>query len=1240
MKFSTPGRRRRVVPQFTFLETRRLLSADVTCIGQDGQDLVGPDASQGPDGIQDLHLQISNLAAPIAQIVVQAPGGFEWATEPDPTGAALAEYFPSTTPGEGNLYINPEVKSNLAAAGSTLPLGGSTGSLIQLSNGVPLTVTIDYQGQVSPDIVNVDVSNLVSATDPIPLINTPGNVVGTFQVTSDGQDGTGPNYAQGFVHLVVTAPSGVSFNSATFSQVTWGLSDQAGLEWDSSNATLGHNHVYATLRPNTNNVVDLYFPPARDEAPTAGSTEPTMLLRVGLPGNSAVYATSFTGAAWSLSALANSFDSQAAPSPAPTTEAQLRADLTSVDPEYDTIDLPANTTIVIAQPIEITHSVKIVGNNATLLFDQGNTAAWPSTASGAIYVDAPVYTNIQLTLDNFTIKFDPNSPIRWSNPPGTEPALFDPENNPADTTIAVIDTRDSTTNLNITILTLNGMTIQGPPAFDGSAYPSLQTQLANSGDTIHQYVGEQDIDLIRTNDEDSGTISNSNFQGGSIQVFGGPWNITGNTVLGSTADTYSPSAFGLHSPHDVLLEGNLVSQADPGGREFRLVNLAGAGFNNTIENNSFGGNAGQVGNEDGYDAASGQFGGINDPEVMLAESGDNVLFEGRPGAISADGQILVLPDLRASAFPNTTGPGMVVSILSGVNSDGTANMSQAGQWFRVAQQVSLTADNTIELLMEDPLPAMPQGGYYVIEVTNGFVNNSFINNTIDLTGKSSTGLVLGGEDYGTQIIGNHFTGGTIYDDVYTGTAISLIASLWSASSGNGAFPLPAGWTALPNLGTVINQNTIQDSVGGIVIGVGHAVNYWEGLVVSSSEIGREFLTASVTNNAFVFDSSFLSSWSSASVADGNNPAESTIPPTVTIGSGFSVEGPGPYGSPRFPWMIGNAITVNKSDQSIFIDPIENVVTVQGNSVENIAANGAVTQESGLSGQVYAGTVNGESESPTSVAETYNNQPYYPFNLDNLNIAGTSIAPPPPPPPPPPPLPPPPPPPPHPPPIQPQPPQDPSNLSAALGGLTLVNLSWSASAGASDYIVQRSLDGINWSPLTTTDTTITYADLNLNYSTVYYYRVLAVSSAGISPAGSTVSAETGAQPDVLSAQSLILSLRRRSLYIGPVVTYRDVNATTGAGQFLATIHWGDGKVSVGTISGNDGYFTIDGRHTYLKVGSYAIHVTVSMSVPDRASASAITTADVTIPSKHVLHRQARLARRVSKAKPRPTKRRDL
>ena len=253
----------------------------------------------------------------------------------------------------------------------------------------------------------------------MPAIATPANIVDSFQVTDEGQDGTGQPYEQGYVHLVVTAPAGVNFNAATFGQVVWQLSDPVGISWDSTSGTLDHNHIYATLRANTTNIVDLYFPPVRDEAPQSGSTTPTLLLQVSIPNDNHVYVTPFMGADWNSSALTEPFDSQAPP-PAPATEAQLRADLMSSSPEYDTIDLPANTTIVITQPLEITHSVKIVGNNATLLFEQGDTAPWPATASGAIYVGSSA-GNIQVELEDFTIKFDMSSPIRWSNPQGDVP---------------------------------------------------------------------------------------------------------------------------------------------------------------------------------------------------------------------------------------------------------------------------------------------------------------------------------------------------------------------------------------------------------------------------------------------------------------------------------------------------------------------------------------------------------------------------------------------------------------------------------------------------------------------------------------------------------------------------------------------------------------------------------------------------------------------------------------------------
>ena len=280
----------------------------------------------------------------------------------------------------------------------------------------------------------------------------------------------------------------------------------------------------------------------------------------------------------------------------------------------------------------------------------------------------------------------------------------------------------------------------------------------------------------------AGRSPNSTFQGGPIEVFGGPWTITGNTVLGSTADTYSPGAFGLHSPHDVLIEDNQVSQSDPAGREFRLVILAGSGFDNTIQDNTFGGGAGQVGNELSYNPSTGQFGGINDPEVILAEGNYGVLFEGRPGAISADGRLLVLPDLRAAAFPARRARGWWSRSSPASMPMARSDMALAGQWFPVAQQVSLSG-NTIELLMEDPLPAPPPGGYYVVEVTGGFVNNTFAGNTIDLTGKSSTGIKLDGEDYGTA------SPATISSAARsTTTATTARRSCWGPASA----PPPAG----------------------------------------------------------------------------------------------------------------------------------------------------------------------------------------------------------------------------------------------------------------------------------------------------------------------------------------------------------------------------------------------------------------------------------------------------------------
>ena len=132
---------------------RQLLSISVRSLRQPGLDLVGPDASQGPDGIQDLDLQLSGISTqyPLDHILVTPPGGasqagLAWETEPGANDYALAEFFPSAVQGSGDLYINPQVKSvaPLAGTGTPVSLGGSTGAPIQLQNGNSLTLTTNY----------------------------------------------------------------------------------------------------------------------------------------------------------------------------------------------------------------------------------------------------------------------------------------------------------------------------------------------------------------------------------------------------------------------------------------------------------------------------------------------------------------------------------------------------------------------------------------------------------------------------------------------------------------------------------------------------------------------------------------------------------------------------------------------------------------------------------------------------------------------------------------------------------------------------------------------------------------------------------------------------------------------------------------------------------------------------------------------------------------------------------------
>ncbi len=65
------------------------------------------------------------------------------------------------------------------------------------------------------------------------------------------------------------------------------------------------------------------------------------------------------------------------------------------------------------------------------------------------------------------------------------------------------------------------------------------------------------------------------------------------------------------------------------------------------------------------------------------------------------------------------------------------------------------------------------------------------------------------------------------------------------------------------------------------------------------------------------------------------------------------------------------------------------------------------------------------------------------------------------------------------------------------------------------------------------------------------------------------------------------------FTGVVATFIDENPSGGASSdYQATIAWGDGHVSMGTIGGpTNGYLTVTGTNTYSTPGSYSLTVTI-------------------------------------------------
>ena len=81
------------------------------------------------------------------------------------------------------------------------------------------------------------------------------------------------------------------------------------------------------------------------------------------------------------------------------------------------------------------------------------------------------------------------------------------------------------------------------------------------------------------------------------------------------------------------------------------------------------------------------------------------------------------------------------------------------------------------------------------------------------------------------------------------------------------------------------------------------------------------------------------------------------------------------------------------------------------------------------------------------------------------------------------------------------------------------------------------------------------------------------------------------------------------FSGAVATFTTTDPSPVASNYSATIYWGDGAQSVGTITGPvAGVFTVNGTHTFPEDGTFSVFVLIHDSV-DNTNASVVSTAAV-------------------------------